>query len=123
MTQPKIRKGTFHHIESELYAYNDTRKEIVKLKNELLQAHGERTATLIIMHRTVEQMERITEAIENVVEQLPPEKQALIKMLFWTRPQLLTWDGIAMELNVGRTTAIRWRDEIIFKIAEKLGWR
>ena len=38
MIQIKLRRGTFQHVESELYAYHDTRKEIVRLKNEILHA-------------------------------------------------------------------------------------
>ncbi|WP_237703247.1 hypothetical protein [Paenibacillus larvae] len=34
--QTKLRRGTFQHIESELYSYHETRKEIIRLKNEIL---------------------------------------------------------------------------------------
>lgn len=32
----KVRKGTFQHVESELAAYHETRKEIVRLQNDIL---------------------------------------------------------------------------------------
>ncbi|SDJ76856.1 phage transcriptional activator, RinA family [Paenibacillus naphthalenovorans] len=110
-------------MESELYSFQDTQKEIVKIKNELLNDQSEQTVVKIMKHRMLEQMEHITDAIENVVGQLPQEKQKLIKLRYWTRPQLLTWDGVAIELDVGRATAIRWRDEIVIEIAKKIGWR
>lgn len=138
--QPKIKKGTFQHIESELYAYHETRKEIVRLKNDILYAShpadsngggrsnlpGDptaRTATLIATHKRIDQLERIADSIETVIERLPEDKRRFVHLRYWKKPQLLTWDGLAAELNVSRRQAIRWRDEIIWSIAEKLGWR
>lgn len=139
-SEVKLKRGTFQHVESEIYAYHETKQEIVRLKNEILYASPEpnrtgggrsnipgnpteRTATLLVTHRKIEQMERITEAIESVVERLPEEKQRLVNLYYWTKPRTLTWDGIAQRLNVSRITAIRWRDEVVYAIAEKIGWR
>lgn len=138
--QAKIRKGTFQHVESELYAYHETRKEIVRLKNDILYGSTppdsigggrgnlpgnptERTAILMVAHRKIEQLERIVEAIESVVERLPEDKKRFIQLRYWKKPQYLSWDGIAAELNVSRRQAFRWRDEIVYTIAEKIGWR
>jgi len=137
----KLRRGTFQHVESELYAYHDTRKEIVRLKNEILHASAPpdenaggsrgnmpgdptgRTAVLMVTHRRIEQLERIVEAIESVVERLPEKKKQLVQLRYWDKPRTLTWDGIALRLDVSRRTAMNWRDEIVYAIAEKLGWR
>ncbi|MFD1954284.1 transcriptional regulator [Paenibacillus thailandensis] len=136
----KLRRGTFQHIESELYAYHETMREIVRLKNDIL--HGKtsddenagggrsslpgdptgRTATLLASHTKLEQMQHVTRAIEWVVERLPDDKRRLVEKRYWTRPQTLTWDGLALELNISRRTALNWRDEIINSIAVKLGW-
>lgn len=138
--QTKIRKGTFQYIESELFAYHETRQEIVRLKNDLLYGSNTpdstgggrsnlpgdptgRTGTLLVTHRRIEQLERITDAIESVYERLPADKKKFIYLRYWKRPQLLTWDGIAAELNVSRRQAFRWRDEVIWAIAEKSGLR
>ncbi|CAM4184896.1 transcriptional regulator [Paenibacillus alkaliterrae] len=137
----KIRKGAFQHVESELYAFPDTRREIVRLKNDIL--HGKssedenvgggrsslpsdptgRTAVLLTSHRKLEQLERIHDAIETVYNMLPEERKKIIRFKYWTRPQVLTWDGIALESGVSRITAIRWRDEVVKLIADKIGWR
>lgn len=141
MIATKIRKGTFQHVESELFAYHETRKEIVKLRNEILfssRAVDEnigggrgnlpgdptaRTAVLMVTHRRIEQLERIADAIESVVGMLPPEKKKLVQLRYWDKPRRLTWDGIAEELHVSRRQAMRWRDEIVRAIAERIGWR
>jgi len=141
LIETKLRRGTFQHVESELYAYHDTKKEIVRLKNEILHASPNydenvgggrsnlpgdptgRTAVLLVTHRRIEQLERIVEAIESVVERLPEHKKQLVRLRYWDKPRMLTWDGIAMRLDVSRRTAMNWRDEIVYSIAEKLGWR
>lgn len=141
-TQIKLRRGTFQHVESEIYAYHDTKKEILRLKNEILHGQGPnddenvgggrsnlpgdptgRTAVLLTSHKKLEQLQAITEAVESVYAELPPEKQKLVQVRYWTRPQLLTWDGVAKECYVSRRTAINWRDEIVQSVAVKIGWR
>lgn len=144
MEATKIRKGTFIYVEMELSNYHETRREIVRLKNEILHATPEppdptivkgknsvrqpgdptgRTATLMLSHRKLEQMERVVEAIEFITEGLPDEKKELIRLRYWTRPQTLTWEGIAQRLNYNRATVIRWRDDIVAGIAGRLGLR
>lgn len=140
-TATKLRRGTFQHVESELYGYHDTKKEIARIKNDIL--HGKanfdenvgggrsnlpndptgNSATLLASHRKIEQLERIVDAIESVVNTLPDQKRHLVELRYWARPQTLTWDGIAMRLDVSRRTAINWRDEIVYAVAEKIGWR
>lgn len=38
MNELKLRKATFRHVESEIYNYHETQKEILKLKNNILHA-------------------------------------------------------------------------------------
>lgn len=140
MTAIKLKRGTFQHIESELYAYHDTCEEILRLKNEILHGKGNddenigggrsgnisdptaRTAVLLTSHRRLEQLQNIANAIQTVYDQLPPEKQQLLRIRYWTKPQTLTWDGIANKLNVSRRTALNWRDEVVYAVSYKIGW-
>lgn len=128
-------------MESELFAYNDTRREIVRLKNEILYGKSSddenvgggrsnlpgdptgRTAVLLTSHKKLEQLENIAQAIETVVNSLPKDKQKLVRLKYWTRPQTLNWEGIAKEIPAHRATVLRWRDDIINQIAERIGWR
>lgn len=137
----KIKRGTFQHVESELYAYHDTLREIVRIKNDLLQGKTSedenvgggksnlpgdptgRTAILLVSHKRLEQMMNVVDAIESVVSGLPADRQKLIQLRYWTRPQTLTWDGIAAEIPAHRATVFRWRDGIITAIAARVGWR
>lgn len=137
----KVRKATFKHIESELYSYHDTLKEINILRkdimftkenddenigggrNNLPSSPTEIIATRLTTHKRLMQLEEVTNAIGKVYIGLPEEHKKLTRLKYWTRPQLKTWDGIASELNIGRRTAFRLRDEIVFAVAEVLGWR
>lgn len=137
----KLKRGTFQHIESELYAYHDTRKEIVRLKNEILYGKGNedentgggrsslpsdptaKTAIMLTSHKKLEQLQGIADAIDAIYNSMPKDKQRLIKIRYWTRPQTLTWDGVAQKLNVSTRQAMRWRDDVIHAIAIKIGWR
>lgn len=137
----KLRKGTFQHVESELYAYHDTRREIVRLKNDILygRSGGDeniggsrgnlpgdptgRAVVLLTSHKMLEQLQVIVEAIESVVERLPEEKRKLLQLRYWTRSTLLNWEGLAGRLHISSRQAMRWRDDIVQEIAEKIGWR
>lgn len=140
MVETKIRKTTFSHIESELYDYFDTRKSIIRIRSELLNASPShentgggrsslpsdptgRTASLIASDRRLKSMEERVQAITEVVERLTDDKKKMIQLRYWARPQTLTWDGIAMELKCNRATVFRWRDDVIEAIAIRLGWR
>lgn len=140
VVKEKLKRGTFKHIESELFYYKETKKELKRLKDEILYATpyyemtgGGRsnlpgdptgaTATMMISHRRIEQLGRVVEAIGEVYEQLPEEKKKLVRLKYWTKPQTRTWQGIANQIPVNRSTALRWRNEIVSLIAEKLGWR
>ena len=140
-TAVKLKKATFQHIESELYSYKDTLLEIQELRKDIMftkenddenigggrssfvSSPTERIATRLATHKRLNKLEEISQAIEKVYTGLPDDYQKLIKLKYWTRPQLKTWEGIAEELHIGRMTAFRYRDEIVRAIAEVLGWR
>lgn len=140
-TQTKLKRGTIKHIESEIYSYWDSMREVKAIRAALIARNpfldenvgggrsnlpGDPTgsaAAALVSHARLQELERITGAIRAVYDQLPPEKKRLVELRYWTKPQTRTWEGIAQELNVGRRTAFRWRDEIIHAIAGRLGWR
>lgn len=136
----KLRRGTFQHVEAELYAFPETKKEILRLRNDILLSSPEPNrigggrsnlpsdvvglaVSRLTGHKRLNTLEDIKNAIEGVYGGLTDNKQNLIKLKYWTKPQTLTWDGIAMELHVSRRQAIRWRDEIVFSIAIAVGWK
>ncbi|EZP77606.1 phage transcriptional regulator, RinA family protein [Parageobacillus genomosp. 1] len=140
-TAIKLKKATFKHIEAELYCYHDTLKEIDRLRKDIMfcreevdenvgggrsnlpSSPTERIGTILLTHKKLQQLETIANAIQLVFDRVPDEYKRLIQLKYWTKPQRYTWDGIADQLHISKRQAMRWRDEIIYAIAEVLGWR
>ncbi|MGM7719428.1 transcriptional regulator [Metabacillus sp. Hm71] len=140
-TAVKIKKATFKHIESELYSYKDTLNEIEELRKNIMFCKENddenigggrssflsdptgRLGTRLATHKKLGQLEEIANAIQKVYTGLPEDYQKLVRLKYWTKPQTLTWEGIADKLFIGSRQAMRWRDEIVYAVAEVLGWR
>ncbi len=134
-TKEKLSNGTFKHIEGELYFFHETKKDLKLRKENILLGQGspkneqqvkdptgEKAAALLV-DRRIAHMEKVVSEIESVYQSLPKEKKRLVKLLYWTHPQELTWDGIAKRLHISKRQAQRWRRSIVEAIAERLGWR
>ena len=137
----QLRSGAFKHVESELYHYHETLKELERMRYEILHGGAQvdenigggksnlpgdptgQKAIALVTNRQINELEKIVQAIDFVILALPLEKQKLVQKKYWDRPQTLTWDGIALELNVSRITAMRWRQEIVQAIGHLIGWR
>lgn len=140
-TASKLKKATFKHIESELFSYKDTLREIENLRKDIMfckenddenigggrssfvSSPTERIGTRLATHIKLTRLEEVANAIQKVYTGLPEDYQKLVRLKYWTRPQTLTWDGIAGKIPVSRRTAFNMRDEIVFAIGEVLGWR
>lgn len=143
MTQTiKPTKLAFKKAEAEWYNYHHTLKEIANLREEIMNpfkefkdenvgggrsnlpgSPTERIATRLTTHKQLNYLVEIVEAIENVYNALPDEYKKLVRLKYWNKKKQLTWDGIALELNVSKRQAMRWRDDIILATVEVLGWR
>lgn len=138
MTTTKLRNGTVKHIEAELFDYHDTLKRIQQRRDELLSGPSEElvggrsnlpsdpTGSIVsrlIADKQLQEYERIASAVEHIYNICDDDRKKLIRLKYWTKPQLKSWDGIAQEVNISRATAFRWRDEIIQAVGEVLGWR
>src|SRR5690606_37168517 len=141
VAKERLNPGTFKHVEAELFAYKDSVIELVWLPEEILHStpdrykpmEGKRTAwipdptgraaTLLSIHRRIEHLSMIVNAIQTVYERLPEEKKRLVEMYYWNRSRQWTLEGIAYELNTSRITVYRWRREIVEEIAAQIGWR
>ena len=140
MNPTKLRNGAFKHVESELYHYHETLREIALLRQEIIYGSSEtddnigggksnlpgdptaKKGIALATNRRIENLERIVQVIQYVFSQLTDEKKQLVQIKYWTKPQTLTWHGIALKLNVGERTARRWREEIVEEFASLLGW-
>ena len=137
----KLKRQTFKYIEREIYDLHDTIKEIKVIEYDII--HGNNIdsenpvpgrisarkasdttavkATELVEHKKLQRMKEKVNAILKVYNSLPEEKKRLIELYYWERPGELTWDGIAKELNMGRATAIRWRNAFVKRVAQEMG--
>lgn len=140
----KAKKPTFKHIEAEWYNYHHTLKEIARLREEIMNPFDEypedvnivkgansvrkpgdpteRIASRLSTNKQLKYLNEIAEAIGQVYNALPSDCKELVQVKYWGNRRL-TWDRIASEINMSRSTAIRRRDEIIYATIELLGWR
>lgn len=140
MKATKMKPGAFKHIEAELADYQGTVKRIQQRREELMVSSSsdenigggksnipsrptEQLATRLVADLHLQELERIASSIEHVYNICDDQRRKLIRLKYWTHPQTKTWEGISQELNVSTRQALRWRDDIVQAIGEKLGWR
>lgn len=132
---------TIRKIEAEWFNYHNTLKEIARLRESIMHpfqeedenvgggqsnipgAPTERIATRLTTQKQLNYLTEIIEAVEQVYNALPDNYKELARLRYWNKNNELNWDGIALELNVSKRQAIRWRDEIMQATLELLGWR
>ena len=131
-----LKRGTFKHIEDELYAYHQTKKAIADLRRDIIEGSpmsdgtgirssepGNPThnkAVRLVDSKLLSQMEKTVAAIDYVMSKLPEEKINLVKLKYWQGH--LTDLGIQVKLNLSRRTYYRWKADIVIDIARQIGW-
>lgn len=140
MQSTKMKPGAFKHIEAELSDYKETVLRIQQRREELMMNFSndentgggksnipsrptEQLATRLVADRHLQELERIASSIEHVYNMCDDDRKKLIRLKYWTHPQLLTWEGIANELHISRRQAFNWRDQIVQAVGEQLGWK
>lgn len=142
MEAVKLKKATFKHVEAELYCYPDTKKEIRRLREQIMNdtqidenvgagknsyrtpsRPTEQIATRLVTNKFIRNLEEVTDAIESVYERLDETQQKLIKMRYWNGRNGASWERIAIECNISERSVYNYRNSIISAIAERIGWR
>jgi len=134
----RIEKSNFKLIESELYCYNETKKELEQLEEEILEGStfqevcvqsgttGDTTANKavkLISSKAIMECERRIKAIDKTlfILQQNETKLRMLQMKYFERRYTDT--GIMNELHIGNNAFYRWRREIVKLVGEYLGWR
>jgi RinA family phage transcriptional activator len=132
-----LSKAAFKHIESELYYYQDTLKEITRLQREIMFDKGpvdesgirslevgrptERIATRLLSHKRLRNLEEMVAAIEYAFNALSEDHQKVIRTKYWSKKRL-NWDDVSVQCSMHRNTAMKLRKDVVYLIAEKIGW-
>lgn len=145
ITQAKVlQRGVFQHVEAELFAYPYRKREIARLREEILTPYDEeindpgivkgsnsvrmpgdptgKKAIELASNAKLHNLERVTDAIDEVYNKLPMVKQEFIQIKYWTIPQRLTTVGICEKLGISDRTFSRWRGQFVRDVAKILGW-
>lgn len=136
----RIKKSNFKMIESELYCYNESKKYLDELREEILEGSATQDLGVLVQNgvignptankaikltnsREILEVERRLRAIEKVLKLLENDerKLRLVQMKYFERRY--TDIGIALELDISERTFYNWRREIIRLIGEQLGWK
>ena len=130
-----MRKELKAYVAAELRDYHDTIKALQELETELLEESAPRhegrssqiadptgqRAVRLINNRRLAHMIQVIKAIEAVLARLQPEKHRLLTLLYWQKNRCYNHDGLALELEVDKSTVYRWLDGIYLAVAIELG--
>ena len=100
----------------------DDYMEVLGLQpTERYSSTTESKALRLISNNRLAKLERTIRAFERVITNLQEDKFKLVVLKYWTYPQTLTDDGIALELNIDRATLYRWIDGIMTALVKEMG--
>lgn len=137
----KLRWETFQKIKTELRFHHDNLREMESIRQDIIYAVGQtdeniggsrsslpadptaQKGSTLEQHTRLKQLERYVMAIHRVYEFIDDDKKKLIHLRYWARPQILNWEGVALQLHISPRTARNWNTQIIRSIASELGER
>jgi RinA family phage transcriptional activator len=142
-TAIQLKPATFKHIEAELYGYNDTKREIMKRREELMYPFDEdpedmsivkgansvrtpgrpteRIVTRLTMDKRLRNFEEIIESIDRVYEQVDEDHQKMMRLAYWSNKRY-TWQAVADYCHVHQNTMTKMRRNVVYLVADKIGW-
>lgn len=123
-------------IEEQIEYYHENKRYIDEIKAEAMPSsipkYGPQTGGFDPEQRPTEdivikrnpayiiELERRVTAIGSVLEKLDDTDKELIRLKYWTAG--LTPEGIAIKLNMGRTTVYERLNNILVEIGRRLGY-
>ncbi|AKS69286.1 transcriptional regulator [Staphylococcus coagulans] len=137
-----IKPGTFRYIESEIYNLDNTKKDIQRLRLEILNPtqpvdnniiygplqSGEpaRTteimATRLMTNKMLRNQEEMVQAIERTYSKLPVEHKKVIQLKYWSHKDM-KMEHIADECHMHRNTAGKIRKNFVKAVALEVGMK
>lgn len=142
LAERAISEESFKHAERELYQYHETRRELERARQEVIErglgemddrtrvqsspewgGPTEQKATALLTYKSIRHMTDIVEAIDAMLEQLEPAQRRMVAIRYWEQPGA-PWSVVAAHEDVAADvrTCQRWRDKIVEAIALKMGW-
>jgi RinA family phage transcriptional activator len=134
MDRCKLTKNTFKYLEGELRAYKANCRELDRLKDDIIlqspvhqegsssaiSKPTENTVMMLMKDNRIKLLERTVKAIKQIYDRCDDGKRQLIEQVYWQNR--MTMGGISDMLNRDPKTIYRWRKQIIYSLAVKLGY-
>lgn len=132
MSQKRIPPAVWRYIEYELYSYDQTKKDLELLREEILhgtpppeEGHSsgpgnptESKGMRLISSPVIVRLERIVSAIERTIGQLTEDHSQLFTLKYI---QGKHWRIVCQEMPTSERTYFRLRRDIVELVAEKIG--
>lgn len=129
----RLSKNTFKYVEQEIRQYKNNRKELSRLKNDIIletpekqngcsSGLGDSTAAKAVklsMNRKISELEKNQKAIETIYHRLCQDKQSVMEEYWQSR---YTNAGLAYKLGVDERTIRRWKQHIVYLVAAELNY-
>jgi len=132
----RISQSVFKYVESELRGYKNSIVELEHLKRNIIEAAPivdnsggtnnavgnptESKALKLISNKKLQRLESVISVIRSVFDACDKSRQELIRMKYWNN--IYKDEGIADRLGIDRSTLYRWKNEIVLKVALKMGY-
>ena len=141
MTTYSIKPGTFKYIESEIYNLYENKKEINRLRMEILNPTKEidtniiygplqkgepvRTteimATRLLTNKMLRNLEEMVEAVEFVYSKLPDDHKKVIQLKYWNKDKKMKMEQIGDECHMHRNTVTMIRKNFVKAVSIHVG--
>ena len=129
----RIERRVFRYVEYELYNYDNTKKELERCREEILESSpsppeikvqsglGDPTAKKVEKILTTTYIARAEQTV-NAIEKSLNMLTDLHRMLFKFKYQdCLPWQEVTIELEISERTYFRIRRELVVMVAQQLG--
>ncbi|MGA4514658.1 transcriptional regulator [Staphylococcus caledonicus] len=116
----RLSKITINYLESELIHYKQIYRDIEHIRSGKLYP-SQYNKQKAIKDRRLKQLTRIKPAIEHVYDTSIEDSQRLIDRYYFYNVERLNLTGIALKLNVSKSTAYNLRNYILLRLADELG--
>ena len=130
----RLDKKVYKYIDYELQHYEENKKELERLREEILDASPapadgqprgnstgnptERKAMKLVSSTALLKIESTIKAIEKIYEQLNDD----YKLFFdWNYKRNAGIVKTCQEVNIAEPTYYRWRDSIVYSVGMELG--
>lgn len=132
----RIDKAIWNYIENELYNYDDTKKEIQQMRNDIISQHSGgsedgippsklsnsdttcRKAVKLLSSSALQCMNHNIRAIDKALARLNEDHKTLFELKY---RQMMPWQRVCMEMPATERTYFRLRRELIIMVGMEMG--